>query len=161
MEAQNALKTFDYKRRNCTLSSTFLGWMLCSNKCFFPGWWFDACGPSNLNGMYYQLGQNSNRFNGIKWYYWKGSGYSLKSTTMMIRPADFSVSLWTVALCSNRAGGGKKTTIKTEQFKILKEAKALRWIIFLYAFEKTYSVFVYRVYSMCTDFNQLGFFFCN
>ncbi|KAA8583864.1 hypothetical protein FQN60_015072 [Etheostoma spectabile] len=57
------------------------------------GWWFDACGPSNLNGMYYQQGQNSNRFNGIKWYYWKGSGYSLKSTTMMMRPADFSGSL--------------------------------------------------------------------
>ncbi|XP_029376198.1 angiopoietin-2a isoform X2 [Echeneis naucrates] len=54
------------------------------------GWWFDACGPSNLNGMYYQRGQNSNRFNGIKWYYWKGSGYSLKSTTMMIRPAEFT-----------------------------------------------------------------------
>ncbi|XP_056148408.1 angiopoietin-2a [Lampris incognitus] len=53
------------------------------------GWWFDACGPSNLNGMYYQHGQNSNRFNGIKWYYWKGSGYSLKVTAMMIRPADF------------------------------------------------------------------------
>ncbi|KAG7462759.1 hypothetical protein MATL_G00188160 [Megalops atlanticus] len=53
------------------------------------GWWFDACGPSNLNGVYYQLGQNTNRFNGIKWYYWKGSGYSLKSTVMMIRPADF------------------------------------------------------------------------
>ncbi|KAL2083430.1 hypothetical protein ACEWY4_021203 [Coilia grayii] len=53
------------------------------------GWWFDACGPSNLNGMYYQQGQNTNRFNGIKWYYWKGSGYSLKATTMMIRPADF------------------------------------------------------------------------
>lgn len=57
------------------------------------GWWFDACGPSNLNGMYYQQGQNSNRFNGVKWYYWKGSGYSLKSTMMMIRPADFSGSL--------------------------------------------------------------------
>ncbi|KAM6922138.1 angiopoietin-2a [Lycodopsis pacificus] len=57
------------------------------------GWWFDACGPSNLNGMYYQQGQNSNRFNGIKWYYWKGSGYSLKSTTVMFRPADFSGSL--------------------------------------------------------------------
>ncbi|XP_030627063.1 angiopoietin-2a [Chanos chanos] len=53
------------------------------------GWWFDACGPSNLNGVYYQLGQNTNRFNGIKWYYWKGSGYSLKATTMMMRPADF------------------------------------------------------------------------
>ncbi|KAM4693701.1 angiopoietin-2 [Discoglossus pictus] len=53
------------------------------------GWWFDACGPSNLNGMYYSLGQNTNKFNGIKWYYWKGSGYSLKATTMMIRPIDF------------------------------------------------------------------------
>ncbi|OCT78404.1 angiopoietin-2 [Xenopus laevis] len=53
------------------------------------GWWFDACGPSNLNGMYYSLGQNTNKFNGIKWYYWKGSGYSLKATTMMIRPVDF------------------------------------------------------------------------
>uniref|UniRef100_A0AAR2L0P3 Fibrinogen C-terminal domain-containing protein n=1 Tax=Pygocentrus nattereri TaxID=42514 RepID=A0AAR2L0P3_PYGNA len=53
------------------------------------GWWFDACGPSNLNGVYYQQGQNTNRFNGIKWYYWKGSGYSLKETTIMIRPADF------------------------------------------------------------------------
>ncbi|KAJ3610641.1 hypothetical protein NHX12_022733 [Muraenolepis orangiensis] len=52
-------------------------------------WWFDACGPSNLNGMYYKQGQNSNRFNGIKWYYWKGSGYSLKTTTMMIRPTGF------------------------------------------------------------------------
>ncbi|XP_038152225.1 angiopoietin-2a [Cyprinodon tularosa] len=57
------------------------------------GWWFDACGPSNLNGIYYQNGQNSNRFNGIKWYYWKGSGYSLKSTTMMIRPTDYSALL--------------------------------------------------------------------
>ncbi|XP_018604753.2 angiopoietin-2a [Scleropages formosus] len=53
------------------------------------GWWFDACGPSNLNGIYYQLGQNTNRFNGIKWYYWRGSGYSLKATNMMIRPVDF------------------------------------------------------------------------
>lgn len=53
------------------------------------GWWFDACGPSNLNGIYYQIGLNTNRFNGIKWYYWKGSGYSLKATQMMMRPADF------------------------------------------------------------------------
>lgn len=60
--------------------------------CHALGWWFDACGPSNLNGIYYQQGQNSNRFNGIKWYYWKGSGYSLKSTAMMIRPVDFSGS---------------------------------------------------------------------
>uniref|UniRef100_A0A7N5JDM7 Angiopoietin-2 n=1 Tax=Ailuropoda melanoleuca TaxID=9646 RepID=A0A7N5JDM7_AILME len=64
----------------------------CICKCsqmLSGGWWFDACGPSNLNGMYYPQKQNTNKFNGIKWYYWKGSGYSLKATTMMIRPADF------------------------------------------------------------------------
>ncbi|XP_064268220.1 angiopoietin-2 isoform X2 [Passer domesticus] len=64
----------------------------CICKCsqmLTGGWWFDACGPSNLNGMYYPLRQNNNKFNGIKWYYWKGSGYSLKATTMMIRPADY------------------------------------------------------------------------
>ncbi|XP_043398291.1 angiopoietin-2 isoform X3 [Chelonia mydas] len=64
----------------------------CICKCsqmLTGGWWFDACGPSNLNGMYYPLRQNTNKFNGIKWYYWKGSGYSLKATSMMIRPADF------------------------------------------------------------------------
>ncbi|XP_029789627.1 angiopoietin-2 isoform X2 [Suricata suricatta] len=64
----------------------------CICKCsqmLTGGWWFDACGPSNLNGMYYPQRQNTNKFSGIKWYYWKGSGYSLKATTMMIRPADF------------------------------------------------------------------------
>ncbi|KAJ8250428.1 hypothetical protein COCON_G00223500 [Conger conger] len=64
----------------------------CVCKCsqlITGGWWFEACGPSNLNGIYYQIGLNTNRFNGIKWYYWKGSGYSLKSTQMMMRPADF------------------------------------------------------------------------
>ncbi|CAH6787085.1 Angpt2 [Phodopus roborovskii] len=64
----------------------------CICKCsqmLTGGWWFDACGPSNLNGQYYPQKQNTNKFNGIKWYYWKGSGYSLKATTMMIRPADF------------------------------------------------------------------------
>ncbi|XP_023604286.1 uncharacterized protein LOC106695515, partial [Myotis lucifugus] len=64
----------------------------CICKCaqmLTGGWWFDACGPSNLNGMYYPQKQSTNRFNGIKWYYWKGSGYSLKATAMMIRPADF------------------------------------------------------------------------
>ncbi|KAM7111424.1 angiopoietin-2 isoform 2-T2 [Molossus nigricans] len=64
----------------------------CICKCsqmLTGGWWFDACGPSNLNGMYYPQKQNTNKFNGIKWYYWKGSGYSLKATAMMIRPVDF------------------------------------------------------------------------
>lgn len=53
------------------------------------GWWFDACGPSNLNGMFYSAGQNHGKLNGIKWHYFKGPSYSLRSTTMMIRPLDF------------------------------------------------------------------------
>lgn len=106
-----------------------------NNVCFdVLGWWFDACGPSNLNGIYYQQGQNSNRFNGIKWYYWKGSGYSLRSTTMMIRPADFSGSLWTVTLRLNKVGRKicltKRQQTTKPKIKILKGAKALNGSIF-------------------------------
>uniref|UniRef100_A0A8C6WGA7 Angiopoietin 4 n=1 Tax=Neogobius melanostomus TaxID=47308 RepID=A0A8C6WGA7_9GOBI len=42
------------------------------------GWWFDACGFSNLNGIYYSIGHNIRKLNGIKW-----------STAMMVRPYDF------------------------------------------------------------------------
>uniref|UniRef100_A0A8C0YMR0 Fibrinogen C-terminal domain-containing protein n=3 Tax=Cyprinidae TaxID=7953 RepID=A0A8C0YMR0_CYPCA len=64
----------------------------CICKCALTltgGWWFDACGPSNLNGMYYTSGQNSGKLDGIKWHYFKGPNYSLRATTMMIRPLDF------------------------------------------------------------------------
>ncbi|OCT77087.1 angiopoietin-1 [Xenopus laevis] len=64
----------------------------CMCKCALMltgGWWFDACGPSNLNGMYYTAGQNHGKLNGIKWHYFKGPSYSLRATTMMIRPMDF------------------------------------------------------------------------
>lgn len=102
--------------------------LICISYFDVPGWWFDACGPSNLNGIYYQQGQNSNRFNGIKWYYWKGYGYSLKTTTMMIRPADFSGSLWTVALVHSTKLEAKcvwKTATDTQtKLKILKGARA-------------------------------------
>ncbi|XP_041090059.1 angiopoietin-2b [Polyodon spathula] len=64
----------------------------CGCKCAemaTGGWWFDACGPSNLNGIYYAGNTNMVRYNGIKWYYWKGPSLSLKETTMMIKPVDF------------------------------------------------------------------------
>ncbi|XP_074536235.1 angiopoietin-4 [Halichoeres trimaculatus] len=53
------------------------------------GWWFDACGFSNLNGMYYSVGHNIRKLNGIKWHHFRGPSYSLRSTSMMIRPYDF------------------------------------------------------------------------
>ncbi|XP_048364264.1 angiopoietin-1 [Sphaerodactylus townsendi] len=64
----------------------------CMCKCALMltgGWWFDACGPSNLNGMFYSAGQHHGKINGIKWHYFKGPSYSLRSTAMMIRPLDF------------------------------------------------------------------------
>ncbi|XP_029022801.1 angiopoietin-1 isoform X2 [Betta splendens] len=65
----------------------------CLCKCALMltgGWWFDACGPSNLNGMYFAQGQHIGKLNGIKWHYFKGPSYSLRATAMMIRPLDFS-----------------------------------------------------------------------
>lgn len=70
----------------CNCFFSFFSLPLLTN---FSGWWFDACGPSNLNGMFYTAGQNHGKLNGIKWHYFKGPSYSLRSTTMMIRPLDF------------------------------------------------------------------------
>ncbi|MBN3284488.1 ANGP4 protein, partial [Polyodon spathula] len=64
----------------------------CLCKCALMltgGWWFDACGLSNLNGMYYPAGHNIRKLNGIKWHHFRGPSYSLRATTMMIRPLDF------------------------------------------------------------------------
>ncbi|XP_048057445.1 angiopoietin-2b isoform X2 [Megalobrama amblycephala] len=64
----------------------------CSCKCAqmaTGGWWFEACGPSNLNGIYYSGNSNVIRYNSIKWYYWKGPSWMATMTTMMIRPVDF------------------------------------------------------------------------
>ncbi|KAL7975851.1 hypothetical protein Chor_002457 [Crotalus horridus] len=49
------------------------------------GWWFDACGQSNLNGIYYPARHNIRKLNGVRWHYFQGPGYSLKATRMMIR----------------------------------------------------------------------------
>ncbi|XP_069478716.1 angiopoietin-2-like [Ambystoma mexicanum] len=62
----------------------------CSCKCALMatgGWWFDACGPSNLNGVYYTSSLTPVKYNGMKWHYWKGPSHGLKSSIMMIRPA--------------------------------------------------------------------------
>ncbi|NXQ94393.1 ANGP4 protein, partial [Sagittarius serpentarius] len=64
----------------------------CLCKCaqmLSGGWWFDACGLSNLNGVYYPARHNIRKLNGIRWHHFQGPSYSLKGTRMLIRPASF------------------------------------------------------------------------
>ncbi|XP_011798802.1 PREDICTED: angiopoietin-4 isoform X1 [Colobus angolensis palliatus] len=63
----------------------------CLCKCaqvMSGGWWFDACGLSNLNGVYYHAPDNKHKMDGIRWHYFKGPSYSLRASRMMIRPLD-------------------------------------------------------------------------
>ncbi|NWX40679.1 ANGP4 protein, partial [Steatornis caripensis] len=58
-------------------------------RSLLAGWWFDACGLSNLNGIYYPARHNIRKLNGIRWHHFQGPSYSLKGTRMLIRPAGF------------------------------------------------------------------------
>lgn len=53
------------------------------------GWWFDACGDTNLNGRYAWMRSRTRhqRRKGIYWKPAKGSSYTLKSTKITIRPS--------------------------------------------------------------------------
>ncbi|TRZ01650.1 hypothetical protein DNTS_006137 [Danionella cerebrum] len=53
------------------------------------GWWYNACGQTNLNGVWYSGGVYRSKFqDGIFWAEYGGGFYSLKSVRMMIRPID-------------------------------------------------------------------------
>ncbi|XP_049631328.1 angiopoietin-related protein 7 [Suncus etruscus] len=64
----------------------------CLDKCAElrkGGYWYNCCTDSNLNSVYYPLGEHSKHLDGITWYGWHGSHYSLKRVEMKIRPENF------------------------------------------------------------------------
>lgn len=54
---------------------------------FKGGWWYATCHQSNLNGLHHH-GSDKSHADGINWHHFKGHYYSLKSTSMKIRPRD-------------------------------------------------------------------------
>jgi len=60
-------------------------WGYCA-KMRRGGWWYNACGKSNLNGLYLYGGHTPGKMYGITWASWKGSRYTMKSVVMKIRP---------------------------------------------------------------------------
>ncbi|KAK2828670.1 hypothetical protein Q5P01_019704 [Channa striata] len=54
------------------------------------GWWYNRCHAANLNGMFYRTGDYKGEYdNGVVWGTWKGLWYSLRHTTMKVRPLLF------------------------------------------------------------------------
>ncbi|KAM3602124.1 uncharacterized protein V6R79_024748 [Siganus canaliculatus] len=54
------------------------------------GWWFNRCHAANLNGKFYRTGNYKGQYdNGVVWGTWKGLWYSLKHTTVKVRPLVF------------------------------------------------------------------------
>lgn len=54
------------------------------------GWWYNRCHAANLNGRFYRGGEYKAKYdNGVVWSTWRGLWYSLRHTTMKIRPSGY------------------------------------------------------------------------
>ncbi|EHA99775.1 Angiopoietin-4 [Heterocephalus glaber] len=74
----NNFSTYDSDHDVCTCN--------CA-QAMTGGWWFDSCGASNLNGIYYPAGNHLHKIDGIRWHHsFEDPTYSLSSSRMMIRP---------------------------------------------------------------------------
>ncbi|XP_035698399.1 uncharacterized protein LOC118431370 [Branchiostoma floridae] len=60
----------------------------CASSFGGGGWWFpDSCGYAFVNGRY----NDSDSAEGVNWERWRGYTYSLKMTSLKLRPDDFAV----------------------------------------------------------------------
>ncbi|KAL0994943.1 hypothetical protein UPYG_G00129700 [Umbra pygmaea] len=51
------------------------------------GWWYNRCHAANLNGKFYHGGLYKGRYdNGVVWGTWQGLWYSLRHTSIKLRP---------------------------------------------------------------------------
>ncbi|XP_045066284.1 fibrinogen like 1B isoform X5 [Coregonus clupeaformis] len=51
------------------------------------GWWYNRCHAANLNGKFYRGGVYKGLYdNGVVWGTWRGLWYSLRHTTIKLRP---------------------------------------------------------------------------
>ncbi|XP_051539593.1 fibrinogen-like protein 1 [Myxocyprinus asiaticus] len=58
------------------------------------GWWYNRCHTTNLNGRFYRGGEyKAKHDNGVVWSTWRGLWYSLRHTTMKVRPSIYMDNL--------------------------------------------------------------------
>lgn len=82
---------------SCSLADKITQMSVSGNCAHFHkgGWWYNACGQANLNGVWYTGGVYRSKFqDGIFWAEYGGGFYSMKSVRMLIRPIDWGRQQW-------------------------------------------------------------------
>lgn len=78
------------------------------------GWWYKDCHRSNLNGYQHVGHYSSSYWDGIVWAGWRGGKYSMRRTSMMIRPAFWTILLTDSGLDCERC---TDNSVKRGQFR--------------------------------------------